>query len=67
MFSVVIGQSIPSGTNFSLTLSVSGLTASTMFSVTVESKQLCVCVCVWGGGGGGCGFGCVSVCVSVCV
>jgi len=42
MFLVDAGQNVQNGTNFNLTLSVSGLTASVIFPVIVQC-ELCVC------------------------
>ena len=49
MFLVDVGQNFQNGTNFTLTLSVSGLTTSVTFPVIVQGECVCVfvCVCVW--------------------
>ena len=43
MFLVDVGRNVQNGTNFNLTLSVSGLTTSVIFPVIVQSEW-CVCV-----------------------
>jgi len=43
VFLVNVGQNVQNGTNFILTLSVSGLTASVIFPVIVPGE----CVCAW--------------------
>jgi len=45
VFLVDVGRNVQNGTNFNLTLSVSGLTTSVIFPVIVQSEW-CVCVCV---------------------
>ena len=58
VFLVDVGQNIQNGTNFNLTLSVSGLTTSVIFPVIVPGECVCVCMCV---------CACLCMCVCVCV
>ena len=47
MILVDVGRNVRNGTNFNLTLSVSGLNTSVIFPVIVQSEwYLCVYVCV---------------------
>ena len=52
MILVDVGRNVQNGTNFNLTLSVSGLNTSVIFPVIVQSEW-CVHVCVCVGGEGG--------------
>ena len=48
VFLVDVGRNVQTGTNFNLTLSVSGLTTSVIFPVIVQSEWCVhVCVCAW--------------------